>query len=258
MNSLKDKIIISTRPLSKDDSLKNYLSSKGAIVLDFPMIEIKPAELTSELKTTFQQIKTFDWIIFTSKNGVKYFFELLNQSEINSNVISSIKTAVIGIHTAEELEKFNTKPTFISKGNTSEDFLKELSIGLIKSQNKVLLALGNLARDILEKGLSSIAAVKRINVYNTNEINTVSLDIIEQIKLEIYDLIVFTSPSGFNHFIDLFKNDNCLKNLKIAGIGKTTEKAIVSKGYNPMVISAESNGLGLAKKIENYFKISNL
>ena len=252
MKSLKDKIIISTRPLTEDDALKQYLSSRNSIFIDFPMIEIRPVELSEEIKTAFQYITEFNWIIFTSKNGVKHFIELLNNSKIDQKSIQSVKTAVIGIHTAEELKKNNIQPTFISKGNTSDDLLVELSSGIINKKDKVLLALGNLASDKLEKELGSHSVVKRINVYNTVETNNISLDVIEQVKLEMYDLVVFTSPSGFDHFINLFKGDHCLENLKIACIGKTTEKAIIEKGYKSLIVSSGLDGLTFAKGIEEY------
>ena len=73
MKGLENKVIISTRPLSQDDSMINYLTQQGAIVNEFPMIEISQAEIDDNISETLEQIDSFNWIIFTSKNGFKYF-----------------------------------------------------------------------------------------------------------------------------------------------------------------------------------------
>jgi uroporphyrinogen-III synthase len=73
MSSLKNRTIISTRPLSNDDVIRDYLSDKGANVIDFPMIEISAAFVNDNIKNALNNIKSFQWIIFTSKNGVEFF-----------------------------------------------------------------------------------------------------------------------------------------------------------------------------------------
>lgn len=253
MSNLKDKVIISTRPLSSNDTISDYLKGRGATVLEFPLIEISAAEIDRNSEHILREIETFDWIIFTSKNGVKYFFSILKT--FNSYVIipPNIKIAVIGKVTAEALNENGITPFYISAGNNSENFLKELSVGIIRENERILLPLGNLANDKLEKGLSEFAIVKRIDVYQTTETKNVSKEIIDAIRNDNYDLIVFTSPSGFSHFNNLMKENSCYKVFRIACIGKTTEKEILKHGYRPLIVSAKSDGVGLAVEIDNYF-----
>ena len=78
---------------------------KGAIVLDFPMIQICPVELNNELSGILQQIISFQWIVFTSKNGVDCFFKLLLQSGIHSDILAKVKIAVFGKKTSDEVVK---------------------------------------------------------------------------------------------------------------------------------------------------------
>lgn len=253
MLTLQNKIIISTRCLSDDTVMEDYLQSKGAVVLKFPMIEIHPIPLTDTILKHFQEIKKFNWLVFTSKNGANYFLHLIENINGNLQVIAKKKIGVIGQKTAEEFLKKNIKPSFISSGNTSKKFLAELKKGQITKGDKILLILGTLANNTLHKGLSDIAEVSRINVYTTLKPLNVCKKTINIIINNKYDMIVFTSPSGVNNFLDILKNYPCKSDFKIACIGKTTANAALKRGIKPLVISEISNGYCLATAIEKYF-----
>lgn len=252
MSSLFDKVIISTRPLTKNDSIKNQLFAKGAVVLDFPMIKICAADLTIEIKDSLQQITTYQWIVFTSKNGVDYFFQFLNRLNIKTDDLSSIKIAVLGKKTSEEVLKNNCRPYLISSGNTSADLLSELA-DKIKPTEKVLLALGELAENTLEKGLFNPGKINRINVYKTIKPDIISTEIIEKIKKDNYDIILFTSPSGVHYFYKIMIDNKMVVDLRTACIGKTTERAILQNNCKPLVVSQKSNAESLVKELETFF-----
>ena len=75
MSSLTNNIIISTRPLVENDAIKNHLKAKGACVLDFPMIKTVGVGLDEKLKSILNQVDKYEWIVFTSKNGVINFYQ---------------------------------------------------------------------------------------------------------------------------------------------------------------------------------------
>ena len=252
MNSLKNKIIISTRPLSKEDSIKNQLTESGAIVLDFPMIKIDAVDLTDKLKVILEQIATYQWIVFTSKNGVDYFFKFLSRLSIKTEELSSIKIAVVGKKTSEEVLKNNFKPFLISSGNTSEDLLKELAEKTEPSEN-ILLILGELADDTLEKGLSGLGIITRLNVYKTSQEKIISSVIIERIKKDDYHIILFTSPSGVLNFNKIMNENRITGSFKTACIGTTTEKAMLKNNYQPLFVSTKSNGESFVQELERFF-----
>lgn len=244
MHPLENKIIISTRPLSDDDTLKKSLTEKGATVLDFPMIRIVINSLNTEIQTTFANINTFEWLLFTSKNGVDSFFKILKEVK----PVSLPKIAVIGQTTAKEVLKNGIEPELVSSGNTSEDFIGELKTKL-RSEDSVLVIQGELADTKLEHQLSSAT---RLNVYKTIKTVNHSAEIINRIKADDYDMLVFTSPSGFRNFVKVMNENNC-NNFKIACIGKTTEKEILHLGYTPLIVSAKSSGDFFTNEIERYF-----
>ena len=253
---MKNKIIISTRPLSENDSIKKELIARGAIVLDFPMIEISTVSLNERIKETLLAITTFQWMFFTSQNGVKYFFDFLKQLDLELSIISSIKIAVVGKKTAMEVRKNGFEPFLISSGNTSHELLNEVK-GLISQTENIILVLGELAGTDLEVGLSSSANVERINVYQTKAASNCSTEIIDKIKSDSYDLIIFTSPSGVRNFSKLMKEQNCNQLFRTACIGTTTEKEAFVCKMQPIIVSSKSDGPQFAQEIENYLNKNN-
>jgi uroporphyrinogen-III synthase len=252
MSSLSNKIIISTRPLAEDDTIKNHLTAKGACVLDFPMIKTSGVELANERKSILHQINEYEWIVFTSKNGVIHFYKQLNAMNIDEKEIAVKKIAVIGKSTGEEVLKHNGNPHLISSGKNSEDLLAEIKKE-IKPTDKVLLALGELAEDKLEKGLSKICIVHRINVYKTIELEYTSNEIIDRIREDNYQIILFTSPSGFRNFNKIMFANDITSNVRAACIGKTTEMELLKNNCCPLVVSPKSDAESFANEIERFF-----
>ncbi len=251
---LSNKVIISTRPVLNHDKLKEILQKMGATVLDLPMIEIVPAELNAPDKKLLTGPMDYDWLFFTSQNGVKNFFK--HQIEINGNteLPSSVKIAVIGRNTAEELDYYGYKPDFLNNGSTSEDFWNEFQKKIHPVNLKFLLAFGNLSDDFFEKKLSKKNKVFRVNVYNTQGIQKVNKETLEILYKDAYDLLLFTSPStfeNFNKFYDFSKNDQ----LKIGSIGKVTTKAIKNiSNIQPLFTAEKPDSEGFIEAINNFFK----
>jgi len=252
-SSIKDKVIISTRAVEPGDALPDILSSHGARLISLPVIEIIPSPLSEADKELLNTIDTLDWIFFTSKNGVANFFKHLLDIKGSTELPSSVKKAVIGGKTALELDYYGYAPDFISSGNTSEDFLKQFYNDCRPQNKNILLSLGNLADDALMNSLSKENNVKRINVYQTIKPKTADLSILDLIRQNKYDLIVFTSPSTFYNFCS-FYDPSDIKLLKIASIGATTTTAIENAGVKPLLTARQSNVEGLSEEILTYYK----
>lgn len=253
MNTLTGKIIISTRPLIEDDLIKSHLTAKGAQVLEFPMIRTECVELSDKIKPVFAELNSFEWIVFTSKNGVICFYDLLNKAGEDAAILSTKKIAVMGKATGDEVLKRGGNAHLISSGRTAEDLLVEIKRE-IRPADKVLLALGELAEDKLETGLNGICQTERINVYKTIELQHNSTEIIDQIKDEKYDIILFTSPSGFRNFYKIMLAKNISSNFRMACIGTTTEKEMQKYKCQPLIVSSKSDAESFANEIELYLK----
>jgi len=252
--SLKDKVIISTRALEPGDSLPDILKACGAKSLSFPMIEITPSPLDSQKIEQLSHLEHFDWIFFTSKNGVINFFKHLIDVKGNTELPKTVKLAVIGYKSGLELEYYGYTPTIICDENTSDELLVQFYKKYQPQNLNILLSLGNLADNTLSNRLSTENTVHRINVYQTVKPDHANPEIIEIIKNGLYDLIVFTSPSTFTNFYSYFKPDQ-LGKLKMISIGMTTTKAIQEAGFEPLITAKKSNAEGLRDAIIEYYQL---
>jgi uroporphyrinogen-III synthase len=127
---------------------------------------------------------------------------------------------------------------------------------VISNVESVLLVLGNLAPDSLMLKIKEITSrVKRIDVYRTSYVKSVYSEFKELIENDDYSIIVFTSPSGFDNFLQHFgKYINNKENLRIASIGKTTSRFISLRGFPITLESPKSTFEDLAESIYKYLK----
>ena len=250
---LKDKVIISTRALEPGDPLPGLLKSRGAKLLSLPMIEITRSQIAPDEKEQLSNLDFFDWIFFTSKHGVSNFFKHLLEIKGNTALPESVKIAVTGVKTAMELDYYGYAPNFINEENTSGDLIRLFYVKHKPENLKILLSLGSLADNLLFDRLSVENRVYRINVYKTDKPESADPAILEIIKKDQYDLIVFTSPSTFHHFCYFYPTE-LIGNLKMVSIGKTTTKAIKGAGFDPLFTAKKSNAEGLRDAIINYYK----
>ncbi len=246
------KLVISTQ---MPDQFQKFakLFGEDFKLLNVPMIKIEFIELNAELFETINLVPGFDWVIFTSMRGVQAFFELLVQARYTRNHIPDLKFACIGSATEEELKKFDHYASYINPGNTSKEFSQHLIQDIIKSNNKVLLPLGEKADTYLTESLQKVCSATRINVYKTIDIEHIDSNILNIIDEDKYGLLVFTSPSAFDNFITLTGYSPETKNLQIATIGRRTSEAVENKSFQVTVEAKNSSMEGLALSIIEYF-----
>jgi uroporphyrinogen-III synthase len=255
MKTLSGKTIISTRPEVENDRIKSLLKAKGARVLDFPMIRTECVSLSDKLKSVLENIQDFDWIAFTSKNGVICFCQLLQQMGIDPKRLADKKFAVIGKATGETMQSSIGTAALISRGRTAEDLLQEIQ-PQIQQTDKVLLALAALADDKLRSGLKPLCDVTRINVYQTFDMDYDTHPALDSIAKNEYDLILFTSPSGYRNFHRITQKLE-INELKAACIGTTTEAEMRKLGASPLLVSPQSDADSFANEIEKYLLSTN-
>lgn len=252
------KVIISTQPEESFPDLEKALKGSDIILTNYPMIAVKEAVISAEESEKIRQIQKFHWIVFTSKNGVHYFFQKLVQITGSWDLPKNVKTTVIGSKTGAELVKHNINPDHTSESNLAEKFAEELKNNVVQSGSNVLLALGNLAGQTIENTLQNHGIVSRVNFYETTKPVETDLYHIKLIASGKYDLIIFTSSSGFQNFVEIIKKHNIeLQKLKVASIGKSTTKTMEEFGVKPVFTAKQSNIEGIAKEIRQQFAISH-
>lgn len=246
---LQGRTFINTGTNTTENELSKALSKAGAYVLSMPLVEIIPLPITENMRQAILK-GTFQWIVFTSKNGVNGLF---NQLPLQTSGTPPFQTAVFGKRADATLRKKGLIPNLIHTGNTATDLLNDL-LPLLRPSDKVLLALGNLAPDHLIHPIEKKANVERLNVYRTVFTPTLDSDILLKIKTGTYDLILFTSPSGVKSFLYHTQGKIERTSLKTAAIGSTTKKALQEEGIIPIVVAVPSGKEGLIKSLETHYQ----
>lgn len=241
--------IISTQPIEQAKKLSGLLQSNNLDFVSLPLIKTKNIELNDEIETALNQLHNYNRVIFTSKRGVSAFFNLLKITKFPINKIKSLKFAVIGNSTAKELGNHGIKAAYINPGNTSKEFLFYLLRDVINNCDKILMPLGNLASNYMPNALSEVADVTRIDVYETIKLKNINKETLKRIDKNEYQLLVFTSPSAFENFIELTNYKSNEKELKILSIGQTTTKAIQKYGFDVRITAKKSTIESLAEEI---------
>lgn len=251
------KCIINTRTRSQASELSSRLGELGAETVELPTIEVKPAQKGSTLDKEIARIDKYDWIVFTSPNGVTAFFDLLLQKNGDVRSLGSARIGSIGPGTTAAIERY-----WVKVDCTADDFVAE---GLARSLKKfgpwkgqiVLLPRAEKARDVLPEALASWGAkVKIAPAYATVRPRSAEKSILKRIIDEQYDLISFSSSSTFENFVSLFSKQEFARiapTLRAASIGPVTSASIRARGIAPLVEAREHTIPGLVLAIKEHF-----
>ena len=254
--SLFGKNILITRDKKGNFEFAEKIISRGANPIPFDTIEIKPLTESNDFLYGLSKFNEYDWIIFTSKNGVKIFFGALEKLDKDARVFSNTKIACIGSQTAEMLKQFGIKADFVPSVFTSEQFGKQLISFTNVNKKKILLLRSQIASNELVHILTQAnAQVHDLAIYTALTQNNNSTWLEEKINNNKIDWVTFASPSSVNGF---FENINCKiiksNKIKIASIGPVTSKELEKYELDIDVTANEHTLEGLLDSIEQIYK----
>lgn len=160
-----------------------------------PLIKLVPVEDFSQADRVLKKCDVFDWLIFTSTNGVKFFFERLNALGLDTRAIGSVKVAAIGKTTAEKLKTFGVLSDMQPRSESSAGLLEEFEKTGVKDK-RILLVRPKVGSSKLVDGLADAGAVvETVVVYRNVDIEP------EETHFEFIDQILFTSGSTVRAFL---------------------------------------------------------
>jgi uroporphyrinogen-III synthase len=251
---LKNKVFISTRPAGSSEELSRLLEKAGAKMLELPLVVIQATQLSTRSMEFLQNLEKFNWIIFTSPNGIRYFFNALSTIFKKTEIQDSLQFAVIGSKTEQILRQYGYQASFTNPGNTGEDFAEAFieKLKKLRSRQNILLALGNLARNVIQKKINLFANCTRIDFYNTTPPSEIDKNIVQRINDDRYEMLIFTSPSGIQNFLELAEEIEPEK-IRIACIGIVTADASRKAGVQPIVVANQASAKGIVQSIINYY-----
>ncbi len=244
------KKIVVTRAKSQASPLREMLINKGAHVLEFPAIEIKPLEDLSALDCAIKEINDFHWIFFTSQNSVDIFFDRVNLLGLDSRILGNLRIAVIGSSTAEVLKRYGLVPDLIPSKFVAESLIEEAGMDSFKGRN-ILLPCSQQARYTISSELEKAGAlVKRIHIYRPIKPENISENLIEDVKNA--HIVTFTSSSTARNFFSIIRGCNSI----FASIGPVTAKTVRELGYESEIVAEEYTIAGLVDAIAKYYRNS--
>jgi uroporphyrinogen III methyltransferase/synthase len=250
------KNIVVTRDVTGNADFAAKIISRGGNPLEFATIRIKPLTQKTEFVRGLAKINSYDWIIFTSGNGVVIFFEALQDLGKDARVFGSAKIAAIGGRTAAKLSEFGIKVDFVPSIFTSEQLGKQL-LGFANLKNKkILLLRSELASNELVGLLTDVGAeVDNVSVYTAEEEKGESSWLTEEISNGIIDWLTFTSPSSVDGFFNRIPCDVVNKSkVRVASIGPVTTGRLKDLGIAVDVTATEHTIDGLLDTIEECCK----
>lgn len=250
---LENKIFISTRPAGQSAELETLLTEESATLLSMPTINVRPLPLDEFAWTQMKNIDSFNWIVFTSPNGLRYFFARLFDLQNHYSLPEHLKIAVVGKKTAASLECYGTSASFINLGSTAEDFAADF-INRVSQGERVLFPIGNLARSVIEDKISKKADSTRLLFYETVLPETINEEAFQLILNDQYDMIVLTSPSCCNNLLRLISGKTDPTKLRLVCIGQTTSAEVIRNGMEPLITAGTANSQGIYTAILNYFQ----
>jgi uroporphyrinogen III methyltransferase/synthase len=249
------KILI-TRARDQSGGFAARLKKLGAEVIEFPTIKIVPPKSWEKLDQAIEHLRSYDWIIFTSANGVHFFWKRLKEKRKNLPLLASLKVAAIGPATAKKLQEKGVRVSYTPKEFIAEGILRGFKKIELKGK-RILLARAEKARDILPKGLRKMGAkVDVVETYRTTKPRGGSKALKQLLVDGKFDAITFTSSSTVNHFVELLKKEDLkklLKGITIASIGPVTTEAAKKLGMRVQIQPEQYTIPDLTQAIAKYF-----
>ncbi len=228
------KVVI-TRDRRQSSILAEPLEALGAETLFVPVIEIADAAEASSLELAIQSLASYDWLIFTSVNGVRHFVEALDRSDRDLRDLKA-KLCAIGPATRAAVEALHLRVDVMPEEYVAESLVEALA-GQDLRGKRVLLPRAALARDLVPDTLRERGAiVDVVEAYRT----IIPADAAARAKEALShkpDWITFTSSSTVKNFLAVARRE-ALAGIKIASIGPVTSATVRAAG---MTVDVEAN-----------------
>ena len=250
------KSVVVTRARAQAGELSRELEALGAEVLEFPTIEIREPEDFGPLDGAIRDLDSFDWIVFTSANGVAAFMERLGHHGLDLRAVPrGAKIAAIGPATADALRATGLRVDVVPEEYRAEALLEALLEGT-PAGGKVLIPRARVAREILPEKLRE-AGMKVVvpPAYETVPSDEGKDELREKLLSGGVDCVTFTASSTVESFVGAFggEAEDLLSNTRVACIGPITAETARGRGIRVDAEATEYTIPGLVSAVVDLF-----
>lgn len=250
--ALRGRVVVITRAADQSRTLSQELANRGATVWQFPVVEfVEPADWTP-LKRALANLPSYDWVIFTSQNAVRFFFAAVSQQQLKPSFAPRV--AVVGPETQRALADLEIAAALCPEKFSSAALFESLS-GQVAGK-KILLPQSDRASPALGEQLRQAGAeVDAVVAYCTLRPKAPDRNLLHRIRSGDVDAVIFASPSAVDHFVELvgrpwlteFAGRICW-----VSMGPSTTKALGEFGVS-VIEAEEATSTGLARALAEYF-----
>ena len=250
---LAGRRIVVTRSRKQAGALSDQLRDLGAEVIELPTIRIEPPSDLRAFAELVQEAHAYDWIVFTSPNGVTAFFEMFYKLYDDARDLGGARIAAIGPATAQRVRDFHLKVDL-----QPDEFVAEAVVREFKKEGdienlRILIARAEEARDLLPKELGALGAIVDVAfAYRTVAETRDRTEARSRLAKEGADMITFTSSSTVENFLGL--GLPWPAGMKVASIGPITSKTARDRGLTIGVEATRHDIPGLVDAIRRFYR----
>lgn len=251
------KRVLMTRAKEQAGELAARLAGYGAEPVEAPTITIVPPLDWSPVDHAISEIGTYDWVIFTSVNGVNRFMTRLLVRGLDSRCLAGRRVCCIGPRTAQELEKFGVRADVVPAEYQAEGVLAVLNQQDV-NRSRILIPRAEVARDLLPDELRAAGAhVAVVAVYRTLTPDDDSGEWRQELMSRRIHVVTFTSSSTVRNFVALLGGIEAakplLQSVRIASIGPITASTITEYGLTVSIMPKENTIPALVDAIAQHY-----
>jgi len=253
---LSGRRVIVTRATDQAGEFSDMLTSRGATVLECPTIKLVEPASWDELDAAIGELSDFNWLVLTSVNAVRFFFQRLNSLGLDARALGPCKVCAVGPKTAEAIAEYGIRPDLIPPDYRAEAIVSEFAKHDINGQ-KILFPRADRAREIIPQELEKMGArVTAPVIYRNILPDRLCPETILALEKRCVDCITFTSSSTALNMAELLGADllvNMLKGVAVASIGPVTSKTCRDLGLKVDIQPDEFTLSALSGAIQQYF-----
>lgn len=238
------------------DEFNNQISLLGGEVIHMPVLQIGPPPSMGSLKNAARRLATeniYTWVVFTSVNGVRFFFNELTALGYDSRCLGGIKVAAIGPITAQALQNQGIFPDFIPTTYIGAELGSQLALN---PGDRVLLPRSEIALDELPQILKARGGiVDEVSAY-TVQANHPDSIVLEQLVAKQIHIVAFFSPSGVSGLEDMLVEagydtplSEVLAPVTVACIGPSTQGEAQKRNIHVDIVAEEHTSIGLVQEL---------
>ena len=242
-----------TRSREQASQLVELLESLGAEAIEMPTIRIEPPTDWALLDEAIGKLETYDWLIFTSVNGVRFFFARLGHHGQDARALKDVKVCTIGEPTAEQLAQHGVRADFVPETFTTAALAEELCAATDVAGTRILVPGADIAGAAMPKSLRDAGAqVDLVVAYRTVPGDSVDESLLESLKEGRVHYVTFTSSSTARNFVSAVGCEHLPRlreRVRFASIGPVTTETAEELGLPISVRAAESTIADLVRAI---------